>query len=968
MNLNQKQKEEYNKYSNKFWLLFNRMTEIWKEALVEFWFENYLKNFWENKKPTEILESICWEKYKNVLLEVWKPNILEKAINRSFYLKNFNPYQFGNLSKEMKSVLANTNPKNIPKELLETKDIVFIAKNLNKKPIDQKIELYKFYNKVWNSFSWLSYDLQKEFVSIEKIPKWLENETHKIILKFYKLPKEEFEKYQKMKNFMSIYGANYWNLLQNKKEILLNYKWDFPKYFEWEEISVIADFLNKPKEEYFEFKKNNQTEKDYKEYFWKKKFERNAKFLKQIISKNISVDYLKENFPNDFNIPVLRDCVFDEEYFKKYKEDINEFYFDYFLTKPRTDNLNYDFLPVVEKHISEYREIFKKYWKKFPNLSLKNKKEIVKYWFDNCEKDFEHNLEIVIKAIWDLKLYKTNKFEFFKKHFLWQNLVTEILPHIKKEKFSYFFENYAEFCKEFRVWFPNLLMKDKEEMCEIWLKKLREKYWYWDHFYYVYSIKNLSEFSKGKEFKINYILNKRKIVNLKYFDDEFKWIYKDYKNIIKFYWQNFNRYNNDIKFLLLSYWFENLQKDFKWEKLIDAIWICLKDKKDFNLYKINKFDFFLKHYNWFWQIERLKIEKFPLEFQDYLRTLEYCIKKFWSNFWNCSLELKNRFYLFWIKNLEKYFKEEKIIWIIDLCLKDKKLFNLYKKDKIKFFKENFLLVRKIINIKKENFPLEFQDYFENYKKFFKKFKQRFSNLNENNISFLLNYWFEKFIKYNEKYWKYLKDNFLFAFYETFFWKQIFNLNENWRVFCNHCLNEIDEEDWMNRVRNKEFVNETKIICSNCTPIKSVKSLNQIAIVEFIKSFYDWEILEDYRYEKWISKKEIDIFLKDLNIAVEYNWTYWHAEKRNHKYEFCLKNNIDFMIIWSHREEEWREILKNKILWLTNFTDEIITLENMYFNKAPVWYIKIWEISQTSEADWKNIIYNLWKTIYKRVEK
>lgn len=75
-----------------------------------------------------------------------------------------------------------------------------------------------------------------------------------------------------------------------------------------------------------------------------------------------------------------------------------------------------------------------------------------------------------------------------------------------------------------------------------------------------------------------------------------------------------------------------------------------------------------------------------------------------------------------------------------------------------------------------------------------------------------------------------------------------------------------------------------------------------------------------------------------------------------------------MIIWSHREEEWREILKNKILWLTNFTDEIITLENMYFNKAPVWYIKIWEIPQTSEADWKNIIYNLWKTIYKRVEQ
>lgn len=86
----------------------------------------------------------------------------------------------------------------------------------------------------------------------------------------------------------------------------------------------------------------------------------------------------------------------------------------------------------------------------------------------------------------------------------------------------------------------------------------------------------------------------------------------------------------------------------------------------------------------------------------------------------------------------------------------------------------------------------------------------------------------------------------------------------------------------------------------------------------IKSYLN-EISDSKFQKTMIEKKELDIFCKDLNLAVEYCGLYWHNEKspeprdRSYhfgKYNMCLRHNIRLITIF---EDEWiekREQCKN----------------------------------------------------------
>lgn len=103
------------------------------------------------------------------------------------------------------------------------------------------------------------------------------------------------------------------------------------------------------------------------------------------------------------------------------------------------------------------------------------------------------------------------------------------------------------------------------------------------------------------------------------------------------------------------------------------------------------------------------------------------------------------------------------------------------------------------------------------------------------------------------------------------------------------------------------------------------------------------------------------------MVIEYNGYFWHRnQKKNKKYDYCLKNNIDFMIIWEHKEEEWKEILKRKILW-EKFEDDILFLENIYYQNI-YWYEKIWKEKQKFEFVKKYKIWNLWKTVWRKIKE
>ena len=79
------------------------------------------------------------------------------------------------------------------------------------------------------------------------------------------------------------------------------------------------------------------------------------------------------------------------------------------------------------------------------------------------------------------------------------------------------------------------------------------------------------------------------------------------------------------------------------------------------------------------------------------------------------------------------------------------------------------------------------------------------------------------------------------------------------------------------------------------------------IVEFIKSIYFGEIITNDR--KILNGKEIDIYIPDLNLAFEYDGTFWHNNINNsYKFEECKAKGIRLIRI---TESEWITI-NNKI--------------------------------------------------------
>ena len=92
------------------------------------------------------------------------------------------------------------------------------------------------------------------------------------------------------------------------------------------------------------------------------------------------------------------------------------------------------------------------------------------------------------------------------------------------------------------------------------------------------------------------------------------------------------------------------------------------------------------------------------------------------------------------------------------------------------------------------------------------------------------------------------------------------------------------------------------------------------LVDFIKQYYP-DVETNYRPD-FLKGKEIDIFIKELSIGIEFNGLYWHSEEGSrgkcnkdfhlNKLELCNKNMIRLIYI---DEEEWRdktEIVKSKL--------------------------------------------------------
>src|SRR5574343_232484 len=93
--------------------------------------------------------------------------------------------------------------------------------------------------------------------------------------------------------------------------------------------------------------------------------------------------------------------------------------------------------------------------------------------------------------------------------------------------------------------------------------------------------------------------------------------------------------------------------------------------------------------------------------------------------------------------------------------------------------------------------------------------------------------------------------------------------------------------------------------TECPYCKKLKSKKEFEIVKFIKTIYDGKILENYRttIKNPLTGKflELDVFLPDINKAIEYNGVYWHSSKYSkfkdsEKMKQCKRMGIQLLVL------------------------------------------------------------------------
>ena len=106
-------------------------------------------------------------------------------------------------------------------------------------------------------------------------------------------------------------------------------------------------------------------------------------------------------------------------------------------------------------------------------------------------------------------------------------------------------------------------------------------------------------------------------------------------------------------------------------------------------------------------------------------------------------------------------------------------------------------------------------------------------------------------------------------------------------------------------------------CPQCYP---QSSQGEDEIADFIQTHLPSGSVMVRHDRKLLSGKELDIFLPDFNVAIEYNGLYWHSEAAGktkwyhyNKWRECRKTGIQLLQIWEDDWQQHPEIVKQMIL-------------------------------------------------------
>lgn len=159
---------------------------------------------------------------------------------------------------------------------------------------------------------------------------------------------------------------------------------------------------------------------------------------------------------------------------------------------------------------------------------------------------------------------------------------------------------------------------------------------------------------------------------------------------------------------------------------------------------------------------------------------------------------------------------------------------------------------------------------------------------------------------------------------------------------NTCLKKYGETNYMKtkegklKIRNtilKKYGDYSNRIQNNAGRFKGT-SKSEKELIEFIKTIYNKEIITNNRY-KFLNDLELDIYLPQNKIGIEFNGDYWHMNpslykanvynkalkcyakdvwnKDNNKKQLCNKNNIELIVVWEYDWKNNKDNVKDNII-------------------------------------------------------
>lgn len=121
----------------------------------------------------------------------------------------------------------------------------------------------------------------------------------------------------------------------------------------------------------------------------------------------------------------------------------------------------------------------------------------------------------------------------------------------------------------------------------------------------------------------------------------------------------------------------------------------------------------------------------------------------------------------------------------------------------------------------------------------------------------------------------------------------------------------------NKIKNIKHIDHNKLICPICNPIDKTSSIKENEVRQFIE-----QELHLKSKKLKIQKTEIDIYLPEYKLGIEFNGLWWHSSKYRksnyhlNKTELSEKNNIELLHIfedeWIHKQDIVKATIKSKL--------------------------------------------------------